>query len=103
MSEEGGQPKELDPNPSATESSSNPSVNPDLVPTIASSLTGAMANALEPKFIGPYKLLHRLGVGGMGQVWLAEQTAPVQRQVALRYALRYICNKCSIIARLERV
>jgi eukaryotic-like serine/threonine-protein kinase len=84
MSQENGQPKELDPNPSATESSSNPSVNPDLVPTIASSLTGAMATALEPKFIGPYKLLHRLGVGGMGQVWLAEQTAPVQRQVALK-------------------
>jgi len=37
-----------------------------------------------PKIIGPYCLLKELGIGGMGQVWLAQQTEPVRRQVALK-------------------
>ena len=38
----------------------------------------------ESKTIGPYRLIQVLGVGGMGQVWLAEQTSPVRRRVALK-------------------
>jgi len=38
----------------------------------------------EPKNIGPYRLIQTLGVGGMGHVWLAEQTEPVHRRVALK-------------------
>jgi serine/threonine protein kinase/tetratricopeptide (TPR) repeat protein len=34
--------------------------------------------------IGPYKLLQPIGEGGMGAVFMAEQTAPVQRVVALK-------------------
>jgi WD40 repeat protein/serine/threonine protein kinase len=33
---------------------------------------------------GRYKLLERIGQGGMGSVWVAEQTAPVRRKVAFK-------------------
>src|SRR5262245_33616182 len=34
--------------------------------------------------VGPYKLLDRLGEGGFGVVYLAEQLQPVRRRVALK-------------------
>jgi non-specific serine/threonine protein kinase/serine/threonine-protein kinase len=36
------------------------------------------------RFIGPYKLIQAIGEGGMGEVWVAEQSEPVKRQVALK-------------------
>jgi len=38
----------------------------------------------ETRMIGPYTLIRELGVGGMGQVWLAQQTGPVRRRIALK-------------------
>ena len=37
-----------------------------------------------PEQVGPFRILGRLGEGGMGVVYLAEQTEPVRRRVALK-------------------
>src|SRR5262249_9377374 len=34
--------------------------------------------------IGPYKLVEQIGEGGMGTVWMAQQTEPVRRLVAIK-------------------
>jgi WD40 repeat protein/serine/threonine protein kinase len=47
---------------------------------------GGIAGDLAPGqfFEQRFELMRKLGEGGMGQVWLAEQTAPVRRTVALK-------------------
>jgi eukaryotic-like serine/threonine-protein kinase len=34
--------------------------------------------------VGPYKLLEPIGEGGMGTVWMAEQSDPIERRVAVK-------------------
>jgi len=46
--------------------------------------TGSPSPAASTEQIGPYHLLEKLGEGGMGEVWLAEQKEPVNRKVALK-------------------
>jgi WD40 repeat protein/serine/threonine protein kinase len=47
-----------------------------------------------------YKLLEEIGEGGMGTVWVAEQTQPVRRKVALKLIKAGMDSKC-VIARFE--
>ena len=50
--------------------------------------------------IGPYKLLQRIGEGGMGVVYMAEQDQPVRRKVALKIIKPGMDSK-QVIARFE--
>lgn len=50
--------------------------------------------------IGPYKLLQKLGEGGMGQVWVADQEYPVKRRVALK-VIKAGMDTEQVIARFE--
>jgi len=50
--------------------------------------------------IGPYKLLRRLGEGGMGEVWEAQQSVPVRRTVALKL-LKAGMDTRQIVTRFE--
>ena len=62
--------------------------------------TGPAINVSEHPLIGPYKLLERLGTGGMGEVFVAEQRQPVRRTVALKLIKRGMDSK-DVIARFE--
>jgi len=50
--------------------------------------------------IGPYKLLQQIGEGGMGTVFMAEQTQPVRRKVALK-VIKAGMDTRQVIARFE--
>ncbi len=50
--------------------------------------------------IGPYKLLEQIGEGGMGTVFMAEQTQPVRRMVALKI-IKPGMDSAQVIARFE--
>src|SRR5205085_8492617 len=50
--------------------------------------------------VGPYRLLQKLGEGGMGAVWVAEQTQPVKRRVALKL-IKPGMDSAQVIRRFE--
>ena len=72
-----------DPNPAVV-----PSQNMD-----SPGVTQPLIGTTERRSIGRYQLLNKLGEGGMGQVWLAEQTAPVKRRVALKLIRAGMCDE----------
>jgi eukaryotic-like serine/threonine-protein kinase len=69
---------------------------PGLVPTLEAAMPPERIGAS----IGRYKLLQRIGEGGFGVVYMAEQTHPVRRKVALKL-IKPGLDTGQVIARFE--
>jgi serine/threonine protein kinase/Flp pilus assembly protein TadD len=77
-------------------------------PAAESAATGAFPEAAEQAsspeapgaVIGPYKLIQQIGEGGMGAVWMAQQTEPVKRVVAIKL-IKAGMDSRQVIARFE--
>ena len=60
----------------------------------------ASSDLTQLREIGPYKLLEQIGQGGFGTVYMAEQTRPVRRKVAVKI-LKPGMDSSEVIARFE--
>src|SRR5262245_60257301 len=89
----------LDAPPVAPVGSGQPAGGSDLDQATAERQLPTAAEAAGA-MIGPYKLLEPIGEGGMGTVWMAQQTEPVKRVVAVKLIKAGMDSK-QVIARFE--
>ncbi len=68
--------------------------------TVGPTEPGANGAAGKGDRIGPYRLLQKVGEGGMGEVWEAEQVSPIRRRVALKIIKRGM-DTAQVVARFE--
>jgi serine/threonine protein kinase len=59
------------------------------------------AIAADCVFAGRFKLREKLGEGGMGEVWVADQIQPVQRRVAIK-VIRWGLDSARMLARFDQ-
>src|SRR5262245_33440648 len=88
------------PAPVVATSDDAPTSNPALPASHDLSTAAASPDPLG-SMIGPYKLLQKLGEGGMGTVYLAQQEHPVKRRVALK-VVRAEMTSSQALARFEQ-
>jgi non-specific serine/threonine protein kinase/serine/threonine-protein kinase len=70
-------------------------------PTEPPTHTSQSSGSAESLHIGPYRLLQKVGEGGMGEVWQAEQTQPLRRRVAIKIIKQGMDTR-AVIARFEQ-
>ena len=88
----------------ATGGDDDPTVSADLHATApvtgpSPSPVGAL-NSLKNQVIGNYKILQKIGEGGFGVVYMAEQIRPVKRRVALKI-IKVGMDTEEVVARFE--
>jgi non-specific serine/threonine protein kinase/serine/threonine-protein kinase len=81
-------------------SSNQESPRPEDIETPLFTRTIGPRHSIEGLTIGPYRLIQRLGHGGMGEVWLAEQREPVRRRVAIKL-IKAGMDTQEVVARFE--
>ncbi len=69
-------------------------------PVPAAPAVSTPAEEAPSRMLGRYKLLEKLGEGGFGEVWMAEQREPVKRRVALKI-IKLGMDSRQIVARFE--
>jgi len=69
--------------------------------TISAASGDATAGEAPGAWIGPYRLLRPIGEGGFGTVFLAEQTEPIRRRVALKI-IKLGMDTRQVVARFEQ-
>ena len=69
-------------------------------PGSSAAIMGGPADEPGDDRIGPYRILEKLGEGGMGIVYLAERSEPIQQRVALKIIKPGMDSK-AVIARFE--
>jgi serine/threonine protein kinase/WD40 repeat protein/tetratricopeptide (TPR) repeat protein len=73
---------------------------PQLLRTVSNEGPLSTPMASRSRWIDRYKLLQKIGTGGMGEVWMAEQEQPVRRRVALKL-IRAGMDQRLVVARFE--
>src|SRR5262245_5618749 len=77
-------------------------------PAAEPAATGPLPGTAEPAapgeapgaVVGPYQLVEPIGEGGMGTVWMAQQTEPVKRLVAVKL-IKAGMDSRQVLARFE--
>jgi serine/threonine protein kinase/tetratricopeptide (TPR) repeat protein len=93
---------ETDPARDATDeiSPSDVGAQPPCETETSGELSSLLRDSVAPTHIGPYRLVQRIGTGGMGEVYKAERRDPMKQVVALKL-IKLGMDTREVIARFE--
>jgi len=98
-----GQTVDSGPGQARPDAGFDPASGPDLAPSLPATKTADYRPVSEAGIViaGHYTLEQKIGEGGMGEVWVAKQTEPVKRRVALKLIKTGMDSK-AVVQRFEQ-